>query len=298
MREKRLIFWLLGLALALCAALAGLVLLQGSRLRALRENAPAAISSPQDGAPISTTPENSAHLIKAFELTPAGTDEAKGTATAEITLRLWEDQTDAAVKLLIDVGEKTVSVPLVRSANRTYTAPVTLALPDKQSGEDTSVSLTVEVEEGGVLSRERLWEYPNSLFMTTTLRADLKEGGMSYVRKSLPTPGVGLMRFNPECRLTVMDGDESLAIKDPAFRLYCNGELIKSLPAVEDETGRNLYGPQLWDNALVCRNGDRIRLSFSCTGEDGRFYEFPLETARIAHEQGEVTSRLMPPAVS
>lgn len=298
MREKKLTLWLLGLALALCAALAGLVLLQSSRLRALRENTPAAISSAQEEAPVSTAPEDSAHLTEAFGLTPVGTDETKGTATAEISLRLWEDQVDAAVKLLIEAGEKTVSIPLERSANRTYTAPVTLALPDRQSGGDVPVSLTVEVEDDGAISREWLGEYPNALFMTATLRADLKEGGMIYVRKSLPTPGVGLMRMNPECRLTVLDGDESVAVKDAAFRLYCNDKLVKSLPAAEDETGRNLYGPQAWDNALVCRNGDRVILTFSCTGEDGRFYEFQLETAYITHEQGDVTSRLMPPAVS
>ncbi len=298
MREKKLIRLLLGLALALCAALVGLVLLQGSRLRALRENVPAGSSSPQENTAILTIPDNSAHLTAAFELTPVETDDTKGTVTAEIALRLWEDPMVAAVNLLIEAGEKTITVPLERSADRTYAAPVTLALPDKLSGEDTPVSLAVAVENGGAFSQERLWEYPNSLFMTTTLRADLKEGGMTYVRKSLPMPGVGLIRINPECRLAVLEGNESVAIKDPAFWLYSNGKRIKRLPAVEDETGENLYGPQSWDNALVCRNGDRVNLSFSCTGEDGRFYEFPLETARIAQEQGEVTSRLMPPAVS
>ncbi|WP_369282443.1 hypothetical protein [Oscillibacter sp. GMB15532] len=298
MREKKLTLWMLGLALALCAALAGLVLLQGIRLRALRDSAPAAISAPQEEVPSATAQENSAHLTQAFELTPAGTDETKGTATAEVSLRLWEDQMDAAVKLLIEAGEETVSVPLEKSADGAYTAPVTLGLPSRQSGENAPISLTVEMEADGVFSRERLGEYPNTLFMTTTLRADLKEGGMTYVRKSLPTPGVGLIRINPECRLSVLDGAESVAVREPTFRLYCNGKLEKTLPAVEDETGWNLYGPQAWDNALVCRNGDRILLTFSCTGEDGRFYEFQLETARIAHEQGEVTSRLMPPAVS
>lgn len=272
--------------------------MQGSRLRALRENSPAAISFPKEKAPVLTTPENADYLTESVVLTPAGTDETKGTATAEIALRLWEDRTDAAVTLLIDAGGNTKSIPLEQSVDGTYTAPVTLALPGRQSGKDGSVSLTVEVEDGGVFSQERLAEYSNTLFMTTALRVDLKEGGMTYVRKSLPTPGVGVMRINTECRLSVLDGDESVAVKDPAFQLYCNGKLAKSLPAVEDETGRNLYGPQAWDNALVCRNGDRVTLTFTCTGEDGRFYEFQLETARIAHEQGEVTSRLMPPAVS
>ncbi|MPM59846.1 hypothetical protein SDC9_106692 [bioreactor metagenome] len=73
---------------------------------------------------------------------------------------------------------------------------------------------------------------------------------------------------------------------------------MKQLSAVEDETGRYLYGPQEWDNALVCRNGDEVTLTFACTGDDERSYEFQLESASVTKYSGDVMLELMPPAVS
>lgn len=311
MRDKKLPLWLLALTLALCAVLAGVILWQGGRLRALSAGAPApAASSAQEQAPVqektpvseeaaaSEAPGSSGYLVKSLELTPAGVDEEKGTASAEVSLQLWNDRPDAAAELLVRMGEASDSIPLHRSDSGVYTATLTLPLPGKQDGEEESVSLAAAVEAGGLSSRELLREYPNTRFMTAALRADLKEGGMTYVRKALPAPGVGVMRINPDCRLSVLDGGVPVAVREPSFRLYCNEKLIKLLPAAEDEAGLHLYGPQAWDNALVCRNGDNVAFAFSCFDGDGRFYEFQLETVRIVHGHGDVATWLLPPAVS
>ena len=311
MRDKRLPLWLLP-ALALCAVLVGVILWQDGRLRELRAGASAPASGSfaqgetpdQEQAPDQAdasaldVPERTGYLVKSLELTPAGIDAAAGTASADVVLRLWDDRPDAAAELLVSMGEKTDSIPLSRSDSGVYTATLTLPLPGKRGGEEESVSLAAAVEAGGLSSRELLREYPNALFLTATLRADLKEGGMTYVNKALPAPGVGVMRINPNCRLSVLDGGVPVAVREPAFRLYCNEKPIKLLPAVEDETGLHLYGPQAWDNEMVCRNGDKVALTFSCFGGDGRFYEFQLETVSIVHGHGDVTTRVLPPAVS
>ena len=121
----------------------------------------------------------------------------------------------------------------------------------------------------------------------------LGQADMTYVRKSLPAPGVGLMRMNEDCRLSVVEGGKPVAVGSPSFRLYRNGKLMKQLSAVEDEAGRYLYGPQEWDNALVCRNGDEVTLTFVCVGNDGRSYEFQLESASITKYSGDVMLKLM-----
>lgn len=300
MRDRKLPPWIFALTLALCAALAGAVIWQGNELRALSGGrpGPAAESSAQGEAAARNIPESSVRLVKSFDLTPTGVDASGETASADVSVELWDDRPDASAELLVSAGDESSSVPLDRSASGAYTARLTLPLSSEHVGEDRSVSLSVAVELGGVSTRERLEEYPDAGFMTSSLRADLKEGGMTYVRKSLPAPGVGLMRINADCRLSVLDGGKPAAVGDPSFLLYCNGRLMKRLPAAEDEAGLHLYGPQAWDNALVCRNGDEVSFAFSCVGGDGRSYEFQLETARIARGQGDVTPRPMPPAVS
>lgn len=301
MRDRRIPPWILGLTLALCAALAGVVIWQGSMLRALSVSDPGpavADSSSREKISARDVPESSGRLTRSFDLTPTGIDAAGETASADVSVTLWDDRPDASAELLVSMGDETSSIALTRSDSGAYTAPMTLPLPRKQGGEDGSVSLAIVVEAGGVSARERLGEYPNTLFMTASLRVDLKESGMTYVRKALPSPGVGLIRINADCRLCVLDGEKTTAVSNPSFRLYCNGKLMKLLPAVEDETGSHLYGPQEWDNALVCRNGDEVALAFSCTGGDGRHYEFQLESAFIERDKGDVTPRLMPPSVS
>lgn len=301
MKDRKLPLWVLAIVLTLCAALAGVVIWQGSRLRTLRQSVPdqtAAASSAQSGTSAADAVESSARLTKSFDLTPAGVDQAGGTASADVSLELWEDRPGAAVTLLVTQGGASSSLPLTRSDSGVYTALLTLPLSAKPGGGDQSVSLTVTVEADGTSLKERLGDYPNTRFMTASLRIDLKEGGMTYVRKSLPAPGVGLMRINADCRLSVMEGSKPVAVGNPSFRLYRNGKLMKQLSAVEDETGRYLYGPQEWDNALVCRNGDEVTLAFACTGDDGRSYEFQLESASITKYSGDVMLELMPPAVS
>lgn len=301
MKERKLPLWVLAIVLALCAILAGVVIWQGSRLRTLRQSEPnqtVPASSAQQGTSASDTEESASRLTKSFDLTPTGVDEAGGTASADVSLELWDDRPGAAVTLLVTQGGESFPILLTRSDSGVYTAPLTLPLPAEQGGGDQSVSLTVTVEADGTFLKERLGDYPDTRFMTTSLRADLKEGGMTYVRKSLPAPGVGLMRINADCRLSVLEGGEPVAVGNPSFRLYRNGKLMKRLDAVEDETGRYLYGPQEWDNALVCRSGDEVTLTFACTGNDGLSYEFQLESASITKYSGDVMPRLMPPAVS
>lgn len=301
MKDRKLPLWVLVIVLTLCAVLAGVVIWQGSRLRTLRQSAPdqtAPASSAQQGTSASDTVESSARLTKSFDLTPAGVDQTGGTASADVALELWNDRPGAAVTLLVTQGGASSSLPLTRSDSGVYTALLTLPLPAQQGGEDQSVSLTVTVEADGASVKERLGDYPDTRFMTASLRIDLKEGGMTYVRKSLPAPGVGLMRINADCRLSVLEGDESVAVGNPSFRLYRNGKLMKQLSAMEDETGRYLYGPQKWDNALVCRNGDEVTLTFACIGDDGLSYEFQLESASITKYSGDVMPRLMPPVVA
>ncbi|MEA4941509.1 MAG: anti-sigma factor [Oscillibacter sp.] len=301
MKARKLPLWVLAIVLALCAALAGVVIWQGSRLRSLQQSAPdqtGSASSAQQGTSAPDAVESSVRLTKSFELTPTGVDKAGGTASADVSLELWDDRPGAAVTLLVMQGGASSSLPLTRSDSGVYTTLLTLPLPAQQSGGNQSVSLTVTVEADGAFMKERLGDYPNTRFMTSSLRADLKEGGMTYVRKSLPAPGVGLMRMNADCRLSVLEGGEPVAVGNPSFRLYRNGKLMKQLSAVEDETGRYLYGPQEWDNALVCRNGDEVTLTFACTGDDERSYEFQLESASVTKYSGDVMLELMPPAVS
>lgn len=301
MKDRKLPLWVLAIVLALCAALAGVVIWQGSRLRSLQHSAPdqtAPASSAQQETSASDAVESSVRLTKFFDLAPTGVDEAGGTASADVSLELWDDRPDAAVTLLATQSGISFPLPLTRSDSGVYTALLTLPLPAQQGGGDQSVSLSVTVEADGASVKERLGDYPNTRFMTSSLRIDLKEGGMTYVRKSLPAPGVGLMRINADCRLSVLERDGSVAVENPSFRLYRNGKLMKQLSAVEDETGRYLYGPREWDNALVCRNGDEVTLTFACTGDDGLSYEFQLESASITKYSGDVMLELMPPMVS
>lgn len=329
MREKRFPLWPLAAALTLCAVLAGVVLWQGGRLRDLRQGAPGSAANAslqvepsqreetpgqgempnrealpdQKDAPRREEgaqpggPEGASRLVEAIDFAPAGVDGAKGTASAAVSLRLWDEQPDAAVELRVRLGEETRSVPLTQSGDGLYVGTLTLPLPGGQGGKDEPVTLSAAVESGGVSAVEQLGKYPNTRFLTAAARADLKEGGMTYVRRSLPKPGIGLLRINPECRLSVVEEGAPVAVEDAAFLLYCNEKLVKELPAAEDEAGLYLYGPQPWDNALVCRNGDRVALAFSCTGGDGRRYEFQLETLRIVHGYAETAPRLLPPAV-
>jgi len=301
MKARKLPLWVLAIVLALCVALVGVVIWQGSRLRTLQQSAPdqtAPASSVQQGTSAADAVESSARLTKSFELTPTGVDEAGGSASADVSLELWNDLPGAAVTLLVTQGKASSSLPLTRSDSGVYTALLTLPLSAQQGAGDQSVSLMVMVESDGVSAKERLGDYPNTRFMTASLRIDLKEGGMTYVRKSLPAPGVGLMRMNADCRLSVMEGGKPVAVGNPSFRLYRNGKLMKQLSAVEDEAGQYLYGPQKWDNALVCRNGDEVTLTFACIGNDGLSYEFQLESAFITKYSGDVMLELMPPAVA
>jgi len=301
MKAKKLPLWVLAIVLTLCVALVGVVIWQGSRLRTLQQSAPyqtVPASSAQQGTSAPSAVESSARLTKSFDLTPTGVDKAGGTASADVSLELWDDLPGAAVTLLVTQGKAASSLPLTRSESGVYTTLLTLPLSAQQGAGDQSVSLTVTVEADGAFVKERLGDYPNTRFMTASLRADLKEGGMTYVRKSLPAPGVGLMRMNEDCRLSVVEGGKPVAVGSPSFRLYRNGKLMKQLSAVEDEAGRYLYGPQEWDNALVCRNGDEVTLTFVCVGNDGRSYEFQLESASITKYSGDVMLKLMPPAVA
>lgn len=298
MKDRKLPMWMLLIAVALCAALIGVVIWQGSRLRGMGMTAPALsaqTSSGETGAS-ALSPKSISQLIKTFDLVPEGKDEAGDTVTADVFLTLWDDQPDAAVTLLVTRGGSAASQTLTRNSSGVYSGSLTLPLSSQQ--DDQSISLSALVKGGGVYAQERLGDYPNALFMLASLRVDVKEGGMTYVRKALPAPGVGLMRINADCRVSVLDGSKPAEVKSASFRLYCNGERIKQLAAVEDETGQYLYGPQPWDNALVCQSGDEVSLTFACTGEDGLSYEFPLESASITEHGGSVLPQSIPPIVS
>ena len=298
MKDRKLPLWMLAIAVALCTALIGVVIWQGSRLRDMGTTAPAlsAQTSFRETDDSVQPPKSTSQLIKSFDLTPAGKDEAGETVTADVSLTLWDDQSDAAVTLLVTRGGSATSHSLIRNTSGVYRASLTLPFSSQQ--DDQSISLSALVKGDGVYAQERLGDYPNTLFMQASLHVELKEGGMTYVSKALPAPGVGLMRINADCRISVLDGSEPVKVKNASFRLYCNGELIKQFAAVEEETGQHLYGPQPWDNALVCQSGDEVSLTFAGTGEDGLSYEFPLESASITENGGSVLPQNVPPVVS
>ena len=86
MKDRKLPMWMLLIAVALCAALIGVVIWQGSRLRGMGMTAPALsaqTSSGETGAS-ALSPKSISQLIKTFDLVPEGKDKAGETVTADV----------------------------------------------------------------------------------------------------------------------------------------------------------------------------------------------------------------------
>ena len=229
MKDRKLPFWVLVIVLTLCAVLVGVVIWQGSRLRTLQQSTPdqtAPASSVQQGTSAADTVESSARLAKSFDLTPTDVDRAGGTASADVSLELWDDLPGAAVTLLVTQGGVTSSLTLTRNDSGVYTALLTLPLSVQQGAGDQSVSLMVMVEADGTSVKERLEDYPNTRFMTASLRIDLKEGGMleELAAEDGAEPDYERMAFlkskraqlNTELRGLVEKGDPQLAMENLA----------------------------------------------------------------------------------
>ena len=287
MREKKWLAILLALALVV-AGLTAAVIWQGGKLRAMEQNG-AAITD-------ASAAESAHDLVSDFSVTPTEIDQGAETVAADVSVSLRDDFQNAKVSLLVTHDGATSTMPMSPTSGGDYMTE--LSFPLAQTREEGAVSLSLTVESNSVFQQVHLGNYPNLRSLLASFQIDLKEGGMSYTRKSLPAPAEGIMRINDSCRLSVLEDGEPIPVKKPVFWLYSNGERIKGLPAQTDQTGTYLYGPPSWDNALVCNAGDQVSLCFAFVGEDGLSYEYELESVAITKRGGEVVMQGGPSAIS
>lgn len=264
--------WAQGAVLVLCAALLGISLWQGRRLRELEQavwNAQNSVMSEVsrlDGrvASLYSSLESAPDLVRDWDYTAAVDADRRGLdVEVSVLLKEWNENT--AVELLWtnqygDGGGG--SVPL--SGDGTGRFAGTLELPlSKLSGE---YAAEVKIANGETQRRESLGYLGNAAGLLPVQFGSWHASGPSYWRGTVTLSN---------CTAEIYEPSKAVPeITDAAFRLLRNGETAAERAAKQGyRSGGYECGEEL---SVECQAGDELVLTFFCRDMQGLGYEFYL----------------------
>lgn len=74
---------------------------------------------------------------------------------------------------------------------------------------------------------------------------------------------------------------EPVSASGQAFRLYCNGRLAETVPAVAGQESGTWEGT----GTLSCADGDQVEVRFFCEDDLGLGYEFPVRVWEVKEDR-------------
>lgn len=263
------------LTLALCVLLLGLNFWQSGQIADLRDRLDNAQNLMMDGmdhlqsrvASLEARIEEGEKLVREWELTPAGLDQASGSLLTEVSLTLKEWRADTEVWLTAHQGSGTQIVTLENAGTGNFSGP----LPVSLAGE--ALRLEVRVSNDGTSRQEELggWE---DIAMLLPLR--ISSSGYSG-----PEYQNGIFFLDDYVLYLVGRGGEPAAAEEPVFFLQRNGVTVwEAEAAAPEENGYSTGGTAEAEGQA----GDTMAMFFTCRDASGLRYTFPLESWEIAKD--------------
>ncbi|MDD3347918.1 hypothetical protein [Oscillibacter sp.] len=219
------------------------------------------------------TREGAASPVVDCVVEPVGVDLQTRSLLADVTVTLkdWEEKP----ALLLEAGETSAEFPLTAAENGVFIGSVAVPL-EPLSG--FQLYLTAE-KYGQALIRERLGRWNH---ISTLLPLRMTSSGYSDPQYQ---DGTFQMTGWASAEIASQDRDD-IEVDAPEFRLYRNGELLRTVPGERDwnvigKAEADGYIPEEQEDWTVdCGKGDQVMLTFACRGENGLGWEFT-----IAHFQ-------------
>lgn len=277
------------LTLALCVLLLGLNFWQSGQIADLRDRLDNAQNLMMDGmdhlqsrvASLEARIEEGEKLVREWELTPAGLDQASGSLLTEVSLTLKEWRADTEVWLTAHQGSGTQIVTLENAGTGNFSGP----LPVSLAGE--ALRLEVRVSNDGTSRQEELGGW-----MDLAMLLPLRISSSGY---SGPEYQNGIFFLDDYVLYLVGRGGEPAAAEEPVFFLQRNGVTVwEAEAAAPEENGYSTGGTA----EAECQTGDTMALFFACRDAEGLRYTFPLESWEIIEGGEDSDIRHMAPAVS
>lgn len=289
MDDKRRDILLAGLCVCMVALL-GLSLWQGKQIDALSAQAArdrSSLSSELDRlgtnwyGQMQGLMEDAQSKVSSFQATPAGVDlGARGILLdARLVPKEWRAGMAVTLIQMDPEGREVRRSPLEDDGSHGFEQRLTLRQ------EDMDAYFEVELDSGGVISRERLdyWLYMRAVVPGL--------GGWSYSgdpetwHRNEDGTGTLTLRDGLECDLTDGEGRD-VTLTDPEYRVYRNGTQIAAVPARTDSVNFG-YAPQRWETAdrtFPAAEGDEFLLTFAATDGAGVRFEDAFGLWRLTEE--------------
>lgn len=246
----------IGLLAILCCGALGLLLTQQNRQIHDLGQENAALMTRLDAMEAAAAPVEEAYA----EIVSSTVDGERRTLTIAVNAVIPESEPNYVVGLC-QPGEPYQSAwdtdLLQRQTDGSYASTLTFPL-------DLDMGLELRLEDDTVLF--------STDCITDLLPLQFSRHGISY-------------HFNSEAQafyacdfsvgLTDLSGQEVRG-RDGAFRIYRNGELVFTGNEIVDSYAAEVDG-EIWDDVGVdCTEGDRMRISYTCTDDAGLRYEVTL----------------------
>lgn len=207
-----------------------------------------------------------------FTFIPAELNEEEQLLYGDFMIKLgWQHRAERTVQVNLDGDENLLSY----AGDRVYTGRVALPLDDERH--IVSIFLFQDGKEPkGLFLRDQYGLLP------------VDRGGCSFV---MPEYAGGVLDLKNSFGFTArgLGTKGGRPVDLPEFRFYRNGELIHQLTGVRQETGSyceyNTEGAE--DVRIPCKEGDEVKITFSCADEFGLAYEFELVAYSITADGPE-----------
>lgn len=196
-------------------------------------------------------------------LEPTGTDPAERTVSGQLVVDPgW--QYGRLLQADLRADNETIPVPLTRREDGTFSGTVTLPLDAEP------IWMTLQTEGDGTTE------------LSPLLTAALDTYALLPVQRRTwsgvsPSYGDSTFGLGGELAFGIQNWEApGVRVQAPEFRLYRGGQMVETVPAQEQHTGRTYrYTANLEEPVLVpCQPGEEIRLTFACRDDFGLAYEF------------------------
>lgn len=203
-------------------------------------------------------------LLASYTLTPLRLEAASHQVELGISLSLTTpDQTATATVNVYQGGgerKRLSQTELTRNASGTYAGE--MAVP----AECTNLQILVTVRSEG--STDTAWLYEG------------RAAGLLPVTLSGRSGNGSRQDGGAEITAAVRLG-EPVSASGQAFRLYCNGRLAETVPAVAGQESGTWEGT----GTLSCADGDQVEVRFFCEDDLGLGYEFPVRVWEVKEDR-------------
>lgn len=288
--------WMQYISFVLCVVLLIITIVQGKKLDAYQIQVNSQMQSLKMSVNddiqsvryyIDNQLEEADKIVKSYELIPSGIDKDSHRLNAEISVALQEWYEDTKVELVAIVGMQDVNIELNGDGTGNFSGQILLPLE-----EDNGIFLHAQISGGGLTKKEELGGWGN-----LSMLLPLQYSGNGW---SGPEYRDGVMRSQFSASLRGFEGrmlkvhndqDGPASVQNPEFKIYKNGELEQTIPAIMGFTEDNIriaaglepeehvesseitysVGTE-W--SIECENGDVIDIHFICYDEYGLGYDF------------------------